>query len=175
MAVGLFPGRVVASRSFETYHFMIPAQLITLVEAMSQKVAACQQVNPSVSAAPVGWHIAHSLLTIKVICSAIEASDPAVYRWQFNWKRSLIYTLGKIPRGKVRAPRIVQPPGEWNPVQLQHEAAEAIHKIRALDQLTRNHYFTHPFFGMLNLAPSKKFLLLHTRHHYRIIEDILKS
>ena len=41
-----------------------------------------------------------------------------------------------------------------------------------LETLNANSYFTHPYFGDLNLKKTIWFLNLHTNHHLKIIKDI---
>ena len=143
------------------------------ITAITETAAFCEKNHPGISKSPVGWHIAHALLTIDVITGAIRASNPADYRWAFNWKRSLIYAMGRIPRGRVKAPRVVQPTGQYDAATLHAQGVQTLEHIRSLDALHPNHFFTHPYFGMLNVKPSKEFLILHTKHHYKIITDIL--
>jgi hypothetical protein len=51
-------------------------------------------------------------------------------------------------------------------------AKEALDKFSTLD---KRHYFNHPVFGILNRNRSLRFLKIHTRHHLRIIRDIVAS
>ena len=46
-----------------------------------------------------------------------------------------------------------------------------IHKIENFES---NNYFTHPYFGDLNVKPTKKFLSINTNHHLKIIKAIIK-
>jgi hypothetical protein len=55
---------------------------------------------------------------------------------------------------------------------------ESIAKVRAaiqsLKSAEKNKFFTHPFFGNLNVPKTIQFFGIHTQHHLLIIEDILK-
>jgi hypothetical protein len=81
-------------------------ELISDLEAHIDKF---QLKNSGISSGSVGWHIAHSLLTIHTIIGAMKHSDPADYKWSFSLPRLFIYTLNKIPRGRAKAPVAVQP------------------------------------------------------------------
>ena len=131
--------------------------------------------NSSVSNGSVGWHIAHSLLTINTIIGALKHSDPDQYKWSFNFPRLLVYTINKIPRGKAKAPSAVRPPEEIDEALLHKQIARAKEKLSELDNLHSNHYFDHPFFGKVNLRPARKFIRLHTKHHLDIIRDIVSK
>ena len=129
----------------------------------------------AISAANVGWHIEHSLLVFVRIITAMETSDPALYKSAFNLKKMLVYTLNKIPRGRAKAPKIVQPTGDIIPDKLMNNIEAASLKIKALANLQKHHHFDHPYFGKLNLKETNKFLAIHTNHHLKIINDIMKK
>src|SRR5687767_923860 len=100
----------------------------------------------SISAAPVGWHIAHSLLTINIIIEALKRSDPAIYKWKFNFPRLLVYTINKIPRGKAKAPSVVRPAENFTESSLTENISVVRQKLKELDTLQKDHFFEHPFF-----------------------------
>lgn len=130
-------------------------------------------VNESVSKASVGWHIEHSLLVINGILGTLIKSDPADYEWKFNKIRLYIFSKGKIPRGRGRAPEVVKPTSDFNPETINALLEKIRAKQNGIDGLTRNHFFKHPIFGKLNLRRSLKFIEMHTRHHLEIIGDLL--
>lgn len=148
--------------------------LHVLLDQLESHMPSKDVANLTVSEREVGWHIAHSLKVIDQIAATVQNSDPALYRWKFNWKRSLVYTTNQIPRGKARSPKSVLPSENMTGEQWNEEFQKAKAAILALDSLAPNKYFTHPFFGMLDVKRSKKFLALHTQHHLKIIEDIVK-
>jgi hypothetical protein len=147
-------------------------ELITDLEAEIEKF---QLKNPGISSGSVGWHIAHSLLTINTIIGAMKHSDPAHYKWSFSLPRLFIYTLNKIPRGRAKAPAAVQPPEDFDEILLRKQVMRTKEKLTELNHLKPNHHFDHPFFGKVKLRPAKKFLRLHTKHHLDIIRDIVSK
>ena len=44
-----------------------------------------------------------------------------------------------------------------------------------LENISKDHYFEHPFFGKIKRKETIRFLEIHTNHHLKIIDDILKS
>jgi hypothetical protein len=48
-------------------------------------------------------------------------------------------------------------------------------RLPVLDTLHPNNYFKHPVFGNLNVKATIKMLVLHTKHHIGIINDIMKG
>lgn len=130
-------------------------------------------VNTLISKSSVGWHIEHSLKTIDQIVIACKNSNPSKYQWKFKLNRFLILdVIQKIPRGKARAPKVVQPEGEISKETLQLHLEKVQQNLENWGDLNKNCYFTHPFFGNLNKKATEKFLVLHTKHHLQIIEDI---
>ncbi len=150
-------------------------KLTKMLQELEQKIPLADKVNVAVSQSSVGWHIDHTLIVTNAICSAVSKSDPAKYKWKFNFMKTLVYTMGKIPRGKVKAPKSVTPVEVFENERLKQSFQKAYTEISGLDQLNKDCYFRHPYFGDLNVKPTKKFLEIHTRHHLNIIEDIIKK
>ena len=151
-------------------------ELHKLLDQLESDISSFDKVNLTVSSGSVGWHIAHSLKTIDQIVTACKHSNPSEYQWHFNFKRFLIMSVAKkIPRGKARAPKIVRPEGDIDTKSLALSLEKVRENIKDWKSLDKNVHFPHPFFGVLNKKETEKFLILHTKHHKMIINDILKS
>ena len=147
-----------------------------LVSQLESKITQFETSNLTVSNGSVGWHIEHSLKTIDQIVTACKNSNPSDYQWHFNFKRFLILIVAKkIPRGKARAPKIVRPEGDINQETLAVSVSKVRENLIGWKNLNKNANFPHPFFGVLNKKETENFLVLHTKHHLMIINDILKS
>jgi len=149
-------------------------QLTALIMALEEKVPLFEIENKQISQAKVGWHIQHSLMVVNNIIHALKNTDPNAYHWSFNLNRVLIFSMGKIPRGKGKAPKTVMPTEDMNTKLLYEFIEKAKTNVGFLPQLHPKQHFTHPYFGQLKLKPTIKFLVMHTKHHLEIIEDILK-
>ncbi|MQP23520.1 DUF1569 domain-containing protein [Flavobacterium sp. LMO8] len=150
--------------------------LQNLISQLESKISQCETTNLAVSGGSVGWHIEHSLKTIDQIVTACKNSNPSDYQWHFNFKRFLIMSIAKkIPRGKARAPKIVRPEGDISTESLTLSLEKVKENLKNWGNLDKNANFPHPFFGILNKKETEKFLLLHTKHHLMIVNDILKS
>ena len=150
-------------------------QLEALIGQLENKIPKLEIVNQQISQGSVGWHIEHTLLVINSVIENLQKSNPGDYQWKFNFIRTLVLTMRKIPRGRAQSPKSVQPKTNFNTETLKTHVAVTMEKIKALESLQRNHFFEHPFFGKLNLKPTIKFLLIHTKHHIHIINDILEK
>lgn len=132
-------------------------------------------LNPTVSKSSVGWHIEHSLLVMNLTIESIKKSNPDNYKWAFNFNRFMVFMTNKIPRGKVRAPKVVQPTEVFTEDSLKNHLEKVRNNYEKLSELSSNNYFQHPFMGHLNLKSTIRFMKVHTEHHINIIRDIIES
>jgi hypothetical protein len=93
---------------------------------------------------------------------------------RFNCFKLLIFILGKIPRGKAKAPQIVFPKTTIDQPSLQEHINKSRNSLKELESVSNNHYFEHPYLGKLKKKETLRFLEIHTNHHWKIIEDIIK-
>ena len=150
-------------------------ELQTLINELELSVIESDRSDPLISVSNVGWHIEHSLLVLNAITDALGRSNPADFKKSFNFISFMVFTFGKIPRGKGKAPGAVKPAGIINQATLLDHLEKTRIKIMEIDKLEIGCFFKHPFFGDLRLRKTIKFLQIHTRHHLDIINDILKT
>ncbi|MFS4454658.1 hypothetical protein [Maribacter sp. 2304DJ31-5] len=129
----------------------------------------------TVSKVDVIWHLYHSLKTINVICEGLLRSNPKDYKSKINFVRIFVLTTGIIPRGKAKAPKFVIPPSYVETNELYELLSEAKNNLKKIEPLAANANCGHPYFDMINKAQAKKFLRIHTKHHIKIIKDILRE
>ena len=151
-----------------------PEVLSPLVEIVENYIPQRDRLNTEVSKVDVAWQLDHILKTINRITEAIEKSNPENYSSSTNAMRILSLTAGYIPRGRAQSPDIVKPPDNILTEDLLQQIKEARANIEKLKQLDENSYFNHFVFGDLKKAHTIRFLEVHTKHHLKIIKDILK-
>lgn len=127
-----------------------------------------------VSKANVAWHLDHSLKVIIGISKQLLVSEPSNYKSNFNLSRSILFTLGFIPRGKGKAPKVVLPPETILTDDIRSQVETAKDLILKLNDLPKDSNFKHAVFGLLNKSQTIRFLEVHTKHHLKIVADILK-
>lgn len=150
-------------------------ELNDLLYQIENAIPYWEKQNTTISQATVGWQLDHSLLVINGIITQLAQSNPNHYQWRLNWKRTYIQLRNSIPRGKAKAPKQVRP-AEFNTMEdLKNKLSKAQQNIKLLNSLPKNSYFTHPYFGDLNLKASVWFLQLHTNHHLKIVNDIINK
>lgn len=147
-------------------------KLNKLLTKVGQRIPQHQTLNLEVSASNAGWHIEHILLVIEKIIEALKTAEPKNYKWQFNLIRSIVFATHKIPRGKGKSPKAVLPKN-YDAVMLTEHYAKVERKVDELESISKDNYFKHPVFGDLRLLKTITFLEIHTKHHLKIIDDIL--
>lgn len=150
------------------------SKIAALLDELESHITKSETINTKVSQASVGWQIDHSLKVINSVIAALQSSDPATYQPKFNLKRHYFLLFKIIPRGRIKAPKAVRSSEEITTGQIIRQLQTAQRGIETLPHLNRNNYFTHPFLGQFNLKQTLVFLELHTRHHLKIINDILQ-
>ena len=131
------------------------------------------KLETKVSLKGVGWHIDHLLKVLVSVSESLKKSNPETYKWEFNFLRTIIFTIQTIPIGKGKAPKSVVAVGEINEEDIYDQLKKAKQLLLEIDNISSNSYFNHPYFGLLNLRLSKQFLRIHTRHHLKIIRKII--
>ncbi len=147
--------------------------LKTLVQQLEAQIPNEAVINPAVTTSTVGWQIEHALLTINQIIRTVAASNPADYKWSFNLMRTVVFFRQRIPRGKAKAPKVVQPKDHVTTATITAVLAKTYELLEVLPTLETNNFFPHPFFGKLNKKQTITFLNIHTAHHLHIIKDIV--
>lgn len=146
-------------------------QLLLVVE---EKILHHEKLNTSVSESSVGWQIEHILLTIKIILEGLKKSNPQGYKWKLNILRVIVYTTKKIPRGRAKAPSIVIPE-KYDEATIRHHLQKVKDALQNTEELHAKQFINHPFFGHLRMKKTITFLEIHTMHHLKIIEDIIRN
>ena len=149
-------------------------KLIKLIDQLEVHIPNAAIQNTAVSEGNVGWHIEHSCLVMIKIAETFQQSNPAQYHAKFNFKKLIVFFLGKFPRGKAKAPASVMPTENITLEHLSESVANARLAIQKIMAGEKNKYFLHPIFGNLNRPQTLNFFGIHTKHHLLIINDILK-
>lgn len=149
-------------------------KILKQLSELSTFIPRFEEENVAVSNVNIGWQIDHSLRVANQVISALVRSNPDEYKPRFNWRKYYIFFTNRIPRGKVRAPKGILPTEEITKSSLMLNVELAHENFRLLEKMSPNHFFTHPFFGQVNVRETKIFIQIHTEHHLKIIRDICK-
>lgn len=130
--------------------------------------------NPKVSKSTIGWQIDHSLKVINGITKQLKDAPTD--------KNPKLTPLGRfclffkyIPRGKGKAPKQVLPPEIIELKDLKNQLETSKNALPQLTNINEKATFKHPYFGILSKKQTLRFLQVHTKHHLKIIRDILKN
>ena len=151
-----------------------PEILIPLVKELESYIALKDKRNDAVSKSDIAWQIDHSLKVINLVYDTLLKSNPNEHKSKFNKWRLLFFTLGRFPRGKVKAPKFVRPPEIISTEDLNNQIQLAYKNIERVRLANKHAHFKHFIFGVLNKKRTLRFLQLHTTHHLKIIRAILK-
>lgn len=149
-------------------------KLQNLLLQLESHIPNLEKNNTRVSNSTIGWQIDHCLLVINGIISQLEISNPTEFQPKWNFNKFMVFTTGKIPRGKARAPKIVTPVEVATAEELNSKIEFAKKNLLKLATFSKNSFFKHPYFNDLNTKQTEKFLAIHTKHHLKIIQDILR-
>ena len=148
--------------------------LIPLIKELESYIAVKDKRNNSVSTSDIAWQIDHSLKVFNLVSETLVNSDLELYSTKFNKWRLLLFTIGYFPRGKVKAPKFARPPEVILTEDLVSQFQLVYQNIDNIKSANNNVHFKHFIFGVLNKNRTIRFLLIHTKHHLKIIRDILK-
>jgi hypothetical protein len=149
--------------------------LQNLLSQLESKIPFYEKSNLTVSNSTIGWQIEHSLKTIYQIIQSVKNSNPEDYQSKFNKNKLFISIIGFIPRGKAKAPKVVQPDDTISEELLLSSLQKVKSALQEWDSFDKNAHFPHPYFGKLNKKSTEWFLNLHTKHHLKIMDDIYKK
>ncbi len=138
-------------------------------------------VVPEVSAWSPAHHLHHVALANARIFSdlakAAETKTKDAPGGRINAVGLAILTVGRIPRGRGKAPREVCPPADLTRADIEAARARSRSAFEALEPYldalpALKARMRHPFFGMLNAPQWLRFVYVHTRHHLAIIDAL---
>lgn len=149
-------------------------QFDELLGQLETKIPVYETTNPKISQASVGWHIEHTLLVFNEYVDFLTKSNPKDYKWKFNFIRVIVLVTKLIPRGFGKSPKVLLPKEHIDKDSLVRHLSATRNNIKQLELLSQDKFVEHPVFGQLKLGQTVNFLDTHTRHHLKIIEDIIK-
>jgi hypothetical protein len=153
------------------------------LDVLKKFIPRADVLVPDVSKWSVGMHVQHCCLATIAMCDALVASTPPVPRSSFSLVTSAIFLTGRIPRGRGQSPEQAIPrediwTNELEGLLLDSERGlllDSERRLQAARQASRDQWFRHFAFGVLDRDRTLKLIGIHNRHHVRIIEDILRA
>lgn len=132
-------------------------------------------IATEISSVDVAWHLDHLLKVINGVHDSLGQSNPGDYKYSWKFVRSFVFTIGRIPRGIGESPKSVFPPDVIMTDDIYKQLKDARLKLLTFSDFDKNQHFNHYKFGVLNRDKALKFVEIHTRHHLRIIRDIIRK
>lgn len=144
-------------------------------QALRAAVNQAELSAPAISSWSVGMHVHHCALSVIGICRTLAASTPPPPRERSSLLASMVLRVGRMPRGRARAPEVVVPAENIPREELVALLDECERQLASVQAMNRDAWFRHFFFGVLKRDRAVKFIDMHNRHHLRIISDIVSS
>lgn len=151
-----------------------PEILLPLIEEVELNIKNRDRKNTAISQVDVAWQLDHILKVINRVSDTLLKSNPVDYKSNINAGRVFTLTGGYIPRGVAQSPKVVRPPEVISTKDLYAQIQEARDYIQQIKSLPKNANFTHFAFGQMDKGQTIRFLEVHTKHHLKIVRDILK-
>ena len=145
------------------------------LEDLQTSVASAALRASAVSEWSVGMHVHHCCLAMIGICQSLIASTPPTPRSKFSLVTALVFSSGRIPRGRGRSPDVVLPRQDISPAELGTLLDQSERILTEVHDLDSKTWFRHFVFGVLDRDKTLRFILIHNRHHLRIISDIVAA
>ena len=145
------------------------------LEDLRISVASAALHVPAISEWSVGMHVHHCCLAMIGICQALIASTPPTPRAKLSLLRIVVFSSGRIPRGRGRAPDGVRPSRDVSLEELRTLLDESERMLTDARGVDRKCWFRHFVFGFLDRDKTLRFIHIHNRHHLKIISDIVAA
>ena len=145
------------------------------LDVLKRFVPKADVVAPEVSKWSVGMHVQHCCLATIAVCESLVASEPPVPRSSFSLVVSAIFLTGRIPRGRGKSPEQAIPRDQIWTNEMEGLLLDSERRLEAARQVSRDHWYRHFAFGVLDRDRTLKFIGIHNRHHIRIVQDILRA
>jgi hypothetical protein len=140
---------------------------------LQEYVPRAAERDADVSGWSVGMHIQHVSLAMVAVCQSLVASKPPAPRSGLNLVRSIVFTSGRIPRGRAKSPDPAVPSEGVTEEELRSLLAESERQLQTARAAPPDRWFRHFAFGVMERDRTLRFLEIHNRHHLRIVQDIL--
>ncbi len=145
------------------------------VENLRTSVARAALRAPAVSEWSIGMHVHHCCLAMIRICQSLAASTPPTPRSRFSLVTTLVFSSGRIPRGRGRSPDAVLPRQDISPAELRTLLDQCERLLTEAPDLHPENWFRHFAFGVLDRDKALRLMHIHNRHHLRIVSDIVAA
>lgn len=149
-------------------------KLLSYINQFETHIPEYDYKNSKVSNSTVGWQIDHSLKVINGIIAQLKDA-PTDKKSKLTFIGHFCLATRFIPRGKGKAPKKVLPPDIIKPEELNTQLKDAKNALPSLKTVNDKATFKHPYFGILTKKQTTKFIEIHTKHHLKIIRDILNT
>ncbi len=145
------------------------------LEYLRASVASAALRVSTVSEWSIGMHVHHCCLAMVGFCQALIASTPPAPQSRFSLVAAAVFSSGRIPRGRGRSPDVALPNQDISATELWTLLDQSERILTEVHDLDPKTWCRHPVFGVFDRDKTLRFILIHNRHHLRIISDIVAA
>jgi hypothetical protein len=145
------------------------------IDELRTAIASAHITAPGVSDWSVGMHVHHCCLVMIGVCRSLHASTPPPPPSRTPWIRRVVFTTGRLIRGRAQSPERAVPRADITAAELAALLEEAVSQVTSAGNLEAGRWFNHFMFGTLKRDDALQFLRIHNRHHLRIVSDIVSA
>ncbi|MCT4630756.1 DUF1569 domain-containing protein [Winogradskyella sp.] len=149
-------------------------KLFKTIDKLESFVPYFERENSKISKSTIGWQIDHSFKVINGVIEVLKTA-PITKKEKLSLIGRFCLAFSYIPRGKGKAPKTVLPPKTISKQEILKQLILAKEGLNSIASVHPKATFKHAIFGVLSKATTLKFLVIHTKHHIKIIEDILNK
>lgn len=146
---------------------------MSTLDDLERFIPELDKVHEKTSRWTVGMQIHHSLRATRAIAESVVASEPGAEKPSFSLPRTVVMTLGFIPRHVGKAPKESVPDHQPTEQELREMVPAAREALEKAAQADPSAFWRHFKFGVMPRDKAIKFIHIHNRHHLKIIRDIL--
>jgi hypothetical protein len=170
---------------FEPEFASLRATYVDIDAMLARPASDLQRIVPKVSGWSVEQQLAHVALANELVARNLQSlargSGPLVVATGEPPAEALaVLVAGRFPRGRAKAPRMVQPPAEVERAYLldwiagnKKDFGDVESKLAELRAATLK--IPHQILGPLTASQWLRFAAAHTRHHVAIAGEILAT
>jgi hypothetical protein len=155
---------------------LLRAQLDEIAALATKDPEVLNRSAPRVSKWGVSEHLDHLTRVLRAVFAMI-LNGPEKPGGKMNLIGRVVLFTGFIPRGRGKSPDAVRgkPATKDEILHAVEKCRKLLAEIDARAEAPLLPVFPHPFFGQLTRTQALRFLVVHNRHHFKIVRDVIAA
>ena len=155
---------------------ILRAQMTEIGELIARPEHELFASREAISKWSAAQHLDHSLKVCSAVLGSILEPSGSLPRG-INFLGRLVLSLGWFPRGRGESPQSLRGTSA-TPQEIEASVGDIRRFLEMVDEhrveAAKDPIVRHPYFGGLTASQALRFLVIHNRHHLRIINEVMK-